>query len=96
MKSQVVSLSEWRKTKSEPCPIRVKHNRVKRRQRPANPVKSNVVPAVCGPRSITLGTRTTLLVGLLVLTAGLWLWMVFRLDAIVVVRVAKLWHLDIP
>ena len=96
MKSQVVSLSEWRKARPEPCPIRDTHNSVKRPRRSANLVKWNVVPAVGGRRRMALSTRTTLLVGLLVLTAGLWLWMVFKLDAIVAMRVAKLWHLDIP
>lgn len=96
MKSEVVSLSEWRKTRSEPCPIRVKRNMGKRPHRPANLLKSNVVKAVNGTPSMPLGTRTTLFVVLLVLAAGLWFWMVLRLDAVVVVKVAKLWHLDIP
>lgn len=68
----------------------------KRPHRPANLLKSNVVKAVNGTPSMPLGTRTTLFVVLLVLAAGLWFWMVLRLDAVVVVKVAKLWHLDIP
>jgi hypothetical protein len=75
----------------DPCQAR----QVKKRRRSADLVKLNVVPAVRGARSFPLGTRTTLLVALLCLTAGLWLWMVFRLDAIVAVKLAKLWHLPI-
>jgi hypothetical protein len=88
MKRQVVSLSEWRETRSEPGPTRVKHDRMKRR-RSANLVKRNVVPFVSGVRSFPLGTRATLLVALLFVTAALWLWMVFRLDAIVAVTLGN-------
>jgi hypothetical protein len=76
--------------------VRVKHDRVKKRRRVAALVKLNVVPAVRGAPSFPLGSRTIWLVALLFLTAGLWLWMVFRLDTIIAMKLAELWHLGIP
>jgi hypothetical protein len=83
MKRQVVSLSEWRDTRTDQCPARLKHDRVKRRRRSADLVKIKAVPAVHGGGWIPSGTRSALLVALLFLTFGLWLWMVFKLDAII-------------
>jgi hypothetical protein len=96
MKRQVVSLSEWRDTRSDQRPARLKHDRVKRRRRSADLVKIKVVPAVHGRDWIPSGTRSALLVALLFLTFGLWLWMVFKLDAIMALKASSLWHLDVP
>jgi hypothetical protein len=94
MKEQVVSLSEWRReSRLQPRLQRTRHERIKRRA-PVRRINVKATAASAG-RSPRLSAGSLLIAGALFLTVALCLWAALKLDAIIVVELAKLWHLAI-